>query len=368
MFEFVPYTQEWIPSVREFNDRMAAGGLEAELRFPEELDGQFCHDPQGPLFREYFLAVEGQNVRGTYFITHEQWVANGSSCRVASYRLPTSEGFINPRYKGLGLALLNHALSQNPLLYGLGYGGRDRPLARLVTKEGWLMVETPFYFRCVHPRRVVQNLPWLRKDPFWRFLLDVAAVSGGWAGITALQHLRTRMPAGTTTFSTVADFGPWADDLWERARTAYSMLAVRNLRMLRTRYPASDSRFIKVAVHCESELCGWLVGLATTMQSHRHFGDLRVGTIVDCLALPGKEDGVIRAGLKALEERDVDLIVSNQSHRNWCCALQHAGFLSGPTNRFFTPSPKLRSLLEPFPEKFPLTHLTRGDAAGPVHL
>jgi hypothetical protein len=48
MPEFVPYTQEWIDSVREFNERMAAGGLASELRFPEQLDKQFCQDLENP--------------------------------------------------------------------------------------------------------------------------------------------------------------------------------------------------------------------------------------------------------------------------------------------------------------------------------
>jgi hypothetical protein len=368
MLNLVPYTREWTSSVHEFNERMRVGGLENELRFPEELDGQFCQDSGSPLFREYFLAVEGRDVRGTYFITHEHWIVNGYPCRVASYRLPTSEGFINPKYKGLGRALLNHALGRNPFLYGLGYGDRNRPLARLVTSQGWRMVGTPFYFRCVHPRTVVQNLSFLRKRRSRRIMLDVVAWSSAWTGITALQRLRTRTPTDAATVSTVLDFGDWADDLWERARGTYSALSVRNLRLLRIRYPANDTRFIRMAIYRKSELCGWAVGLATTMHDHRHFGNLRVGTIVDCLAVPGNEHIVVDAAANVLEEHGTDLIVSNQSHRSWCTAFERAGFLSGPTNRFFTPSPELARLLEPFEQKFPLTHLTRGDAAGPVHL
>jgi hypothetical protein len=368
MLEFVPYTQEWIPSVHDFNERMAAGGLASELRFPEELDAQFCKDPKDPLFREYFLAVDGNNVRGTYFITHEQWIANGHPCRVASIRLPTSEGLINPQYKGLGRAVLKHALSRNPFLYGLGYGDKNRPLARLVRSQGWIWAETPFYFRCVHPRKVLQNLPWLRGRPGCRFLFDVATWSGAWTGTKAFQYLRTRTPATPATVSTVSDFGDWVDDLWERVRGAYSVLSVRNLRMLRARYPADDARFIRMAFHCKSELRGWAVGLATTVQDHRHFGNLRVGTIVDCLAVPGNEHSVVYAAAKALEGRGVDVIISNQSNRSWCTAFERVGFLSGPTNRFFTPSPELARLLESFEQTFPFTHLTRGDAAGPVHL
>ena len=368
MLEFVPYTREWTYGVQEFNERMLAGGLESELRFPEEAEPESRVGFKDPLPREHILAVEGPDVRGAYFLTHEHWVANGQRHRVANFRLPLSEGFIDPKYKGTGRALLRHALERSPLLYCLGLGDRSRPLPQLLVGQNWTIAETAFYFRCVHPRDVLRDLAWLRTSPSRRFLMDAAAQSGGWVGIAALQRLRTHEPSHRASAAAVADFGDWADELWDRANSAYSMLADRSSLSLRARYPASDARFQRLAVRSDSEICGWVVVLATTMRDHRHFGNLKVGTIVDCLAVPGNEHGVICAATDALEGQGVDLIVSNQSHRNWRSAFARAGFLSGPTNRFFTPSPELARLLVPFEEKFPLTHLTRGDGAGPIHL
>ena len=368
MLEFVPYTPGWTRSVHKFNERMLAGGLEAELRFPDEVAQESCAGLSDALSRESYLAVEGPDVHGAYFLTHERWVANGQPCRVANFRLPLSEGFIDPKYKGTGRALLRHALERSPLLYCLGLGDRSRPLPQMLVGQDWTIAETAFYFRCVHPRDVLRDLAWLRRSPSRRFLMDAAAQSGGWVGIAALQRLRTQEPSHEASAPAVADFGDWADELWDRARGSYSMLADRSSHTLRARYPISDARFQRLAVRSDSEICGWVVVLATTMHDHRHFGNLRVGTIVDCLAVPGNEHGVICAATDVLEGQGVDLIVSNQSHRNWRSAFARAGFLSGPTNRFFTPSPELARLLVPFEEKFPLTHLTRGDGAGPIHL
>ena len=367
MLEFVPCTREWACSVHEFNERMLAGGLESELRFPEGPEKPLAGS-EDTLFQEYFLAVEGAHVRGAYFLTHEHWIANGRGQRVANFRLPLSEGFVDPKYRGTGRALLRHALERSPLLYCLGLGDKNRPLPRMLTGQNWRIAETAFYFRSVHPREVLRDLAWLRTSPSWRLVMDAAAHSGAWVGIAGLQRLRKQLPALKTSVSAVADFGDWADELWNRASGAYSMLADRSSHILRTRYPANNPRFQRLVVSSGSEICGWVVVLVTTMRDHRHFGNLTVGTIVDCLAVPGNEHSVICAATNVLEERGVDLIVSNQSHRNWRAAFRRAGFLSGPTNRFFTPSPELARLLEPFEQKFPLTHLTRGDGAGPIHL
>jgi hypothetical protein len=238
----------------------------------------------------------------------------------------------------------------------------------MLAGHNWTIAETAFYFRCVHTRDVLRNLTWLRANPSWRLVMDAAARSGGWIAIAALQRLRTQQPDRETSVAAVADFDTWADEIWNRAAGSYSMLADRSSHVLRIRYPAGDARFQRLVVSSDSEICGWVVVLATTMRDHRHFGNLKVGTIVDCLALPGSEHGVISAGTSFLEKMGVDLIVSNQSHRTWRAAFERAGFLSGPTNRFFTPSPELARLLTPFEQKFALTHLTRGDGAGPIHL
>jgi hypothetical protein len=368
MLEFVPYEREWIPSVKAFNQRMLAGGLELELRYPEEPNDPLCAGDQGILYREYFLAVEGSEVRGAYFLTHERWAADGHCHHVSNLRLPLSEGFVNQRYKGTGTALLKHALARSPLLYCLGLGSRKRPLAQMLMAQNWFFADTDFFFHCVNPRDVLCGLTWLRTKPTLRIAMDIAAKTGGWRGISASQGLRERKPSQSTALACAGAFDSWADELWEKSRGAYSLLAERTCSALAVRYPSCDSRYIRLLISSGSKPCGWAVLLATQMRDHRHFGNLKVGTIVDCLALPGHEHCVIHAATGFLEEQGVQLIVSNQSHRAWQTALERSGYLRGPTNRFFTASPDLARLLDPFPQKFPLSHLTRGDGAGPIHL
>src|SRR5437879_142298 len=91
MLEFVPYTREWTDNIHAFNERMLAGGLEAELCFPALVAPESRVDFKDELSREYYLAVEGHDVRGAYFLTHEHWVANRHRHQVANFRLPLSE-------------------------------------------------------------------------------------------------------------------------------------------------------------------------------------------------------------------------------------------------------------------------------------
>ena len=94
------------------------------------------------------------------------------------------------------------------------------------------------------------------------------------------------------------------------------------------------------------------------------FGQMRLGSIVDCWAMPENAPAVVRAATQALEKAGVDLIVSNQSYHVWCRAFERGGFLKGPSNFIFAASRKLAELLQPLEENRDSFHITRADGDG----
>ena len=146
------------------------------------------------------------------------------------------------------------------------------------------------------------------------------------------------------------------------------MIAVRDEETLNILYPPENDRFFRLISYQEGGIIGWAVVLDSQMDNHKQFGNMRIGSIIDCLALPDGEYSVIRSATTFLVGRGVDMIVSNQCHHEWGAALKVAGFLQGPSNFFFTPSPHLADLIAPFDQQVHLAHLNRGDGDGPIHL
>jgi len=369
MLTIQPFTPEWSSGVRDFNRRLVAGGLDPDLQFPEEPKAEFATTPEAAVYQEFFLAVQEGVVRGAYFLTHEPWSIQGETCVVANYRLPLSEGLSNPAYRGVNLVLLRDALKRNPLVYCLGMGSLDRTLPRSLQALRWPMRGTPFFFRVARPGRVLRRLTALRQTWARRLALNAAAFTGaGWGALKLCQAWRRRRAGQEYSAQPAPKFGAWADRLWEQLNNTYQALAVRDARVLNLRYPPADDRFIRLRVERARRTLGWAVLLVTQMRGHKHFGDLRVGTIVDGLASPGDAGAVVEAAAAELETRAVDLIVSNQTHAAWRAAFRRAGFLEGPSNRIFAASPKLAARLDPWDTNIHRIHLTRGDAAGPIHL
>jgi hypothetical protein len=353
--EIRPFSTQWRIAVREFNGRLEAAGVAPGLRLPE--------DPQAEMLpgSQLYLAVEEGTVRGGYVLRPQPFSFHGTLRRVTHLRLPLSEGVIHKSYAHVGPLMLRSALKAEPVLYALGMGGDRQPLPRMLQAMGWSLSAIPFFFRVAHPARFLRQIRAARQSQWRAAIMDLAAWTGaGWLGIHAWQRSRTRRPAFTSVLQEAQDFGAWADEVWQASRGMYGMAAVRDAATLRQLYPASDPRFLRLQVSPGA----WAVLLDTAMRDDLHFGDLRVGTIADCMGKPEDAATVIHAARLYLERRGVDLIISNQSHPAWVQALAADGFLRGPSNFLLGASKALSELLAAGPDR----HMNRGDGDGPVHL
>jgi hypothetical protein len=358
----VPYAPEHAEAVRQFNLRLGAVAQYRKFVFPEAPSSNARGSDY--LRCESFVALQDGAVRGGYLLRVRRFGFGGEVRSVAHCRLPVSEGVIDRTYSSLGMKLMRDASARHPLVFALGMGGMTYPLPRLLKALGWSLFPVPFYFKVLRPARWLRQIAVFRGTAMRRALSDAAAVTGlGWLGLKAAQA--RRRPA--VRWEPASEFGPWADATWHDSAAGYAMIAERTGGSLNQMYPPSSPRFLRVKLGGENPQ-GWAVLLDTQMEGDRHFGNLRVGTIVDCLARPDRAEAPILAAAQALEDRGVDLIVSNQAHRRWGAALRKAGFLPAPSNFVFAASPQLAQALAPFETIRQEIHLNRGDGDGPINL
>jgi hypothetical protein len=362
-----PLTEDLVPGVRDFNSRLDAAGALREFRFPERhISWWLPKTDHRRLYEEYFALLEKGTVRGCYIFKHQDFSFYDVIRSIGFWHWPISEGMVDNKYSWVASRMLGTGLKAQPLLYGLNMTDQ---LTRLLATLGWSLCRVPLYFKVKRPERFLKEIRVLRKTKTRQLIANVAARTGmGGLALKILQSARATGGPHNEQAEVISGFSGWADDLWNACKRPYAMIAVRDSETLNILYPAGGNRFLCYKVTRGNTVLGWAVLLDTQMRDHKHFGNLRVGSIVDCLALPEQAFGVVRAATQVLESRGVDLIVSNQSHAAWCAALQSAGFLQGPANFRFAASRELSKLLDPLPTTMAQIHLTRGDGAGPVNL
>lgn len=367
-----PFTEDLVPAVKEFNARLLEGGVFHEFQFHESPTCAWLPKIENRrIYQEYFVAAEDAAVRGGYVLKHQPFSFRGELQNLPFYHAPISEGLFNKKYASVGALLTRHALKMQPSLFALGMGGWEQPLPRMLQAMRWKMFEVPFYFFVAKPFRFLRQIRALRSNTLKAVAAEAGAWSGaGWLALRTLQALRRRTPGNApgATVEAVSDFGDWADQLWESCHDQYALVALRNRETLNILYPKENAKFQRLLVRRNEKTLGWAVLLDTAMRGHKYFGDLRVGSIVDCFGGPQDAAIVAAAALAGLKARGVDLVVSNQSHQAWGNALRRAGFLGGPSNFLFAASPQLAARLDPFQANQGELHFNRGDGDGPIHL
>lgn len=372
--KIVPYETAHIPAVHAFNARLRAAGVAEAFGMRSllrETNVGIVRAPGSGLYEELFLALDGDAVRGGYSIKHQEYLVNGVVRSIGFFQQPLSEGTIDKRFALIGPRLLRDALGRQPLLYALGIGGYDQAAARLLKGARFTIVTVPFSFRVEHAARFLRQVGPIRTSRSRRLASDVAAATGiGALGIGLLQRYRAgfardRRPVVSTD---VSSFGPWADAVWLASQGGLALAAVRDRPALAQLYDGPRNPFLKVTIENAGVPCGWAVCLATQRRSDKYFGDLKLGSIVDLLAVPGYEGALIGAAVDRLRQEDVDLIVTNLTFGPLVNALRDRGFLGGPSNFLFAASPVLAQEFPAFAASVRQFHMTRGDGDGPVNL
>lgn len=365
------YAEQHVQEVRAFNERLRLGGSPFQFGAVPSRNEAFV-GTANEIRSEHFLALdENGAVRGAYTLVFQRFSLGGAAEQVGFLQIPISEGSVNPAFGAVGLLLLKDALRRSPLLFGLGMGGIDRPLPKLFRALGFLVCEVPFFFQVVRPRAFLRNATALRNRKYLRGVSQVAATTGAgdlaFGVVNAVRRLYA-IPRRSLRVDLVAQFEGATDEIWKAAAADYSCISIRDRETLNFLYPTRDSRYHRLLVYESNQAAGWVLVTDSEMHGHNHFGDMRVGAIVNCLAYAGCENAVIGAASYYLRDRGVDLIVSNQLHPAWGRSLDRAGYLKYKSNFVFAASPVLTKKVKAHDSALERIHMNRGDGDGAYNL
>ena len=291
---------------------------------------------------------------------------NGQIVPAVNFQSPLSEGIVDPKFVGVAMQMVRFMQKQAAAVFMVGMGAIDRPLPKLLLASGWSVRPVPFLFRVHRAGRFFAELQMLKGSPLKCVGAQVARFTG--LGALALAYKQRQPTARGATIRQVDRWGDWADDIWLRARQSCSFAVVRDRRNLESLYPTSDARTRIFLIERNQQPVGWSVCFNAPMKNHHHFGNLQVGSILDCMAA---EDAMAATAIltdKELASEGADLVLVNHSYAAWADAFHAAGFLSGPSNYMLAMAKKLVEALRSTADGESRVHVTRGDGDGRIHL
>lgn len=259
----------------------------------------------------------------------------------------------------LAMKLANQKLGHGVL----GTPGADSKVFKLYKAlrfDFWGTV--PFFFLILNGDKVLRELAIFKRKQ----LLALAARSASHlylpGKLLEFRHRRRQLPERGCNVTEWDVFPEEAEALWQTLYSQYGLIFDRSVAYLNWRF--HSPRYERLGVHVQKKLIGWAVCKTTDKKEDKHFGSLRLGTVVDLLADPNNTAELLQvfsAAVERLRDNGADLIIANLSHRPLSAAARKLGFIQGPSNfHFITRNLPLVSMSE--------CHLTRGDSDGDCNL
>jgi hypothetical protein len=358
-----PLTEAQLPAVHAFNERILSV---APFLLPENA-GPRDREP-GIISWTHYVALQGSDVRGGFLLMEQPAILNGQVLRVTNSQSMLSEGIRERKYGVTSIHMLKHLERKHDQLFMVGMGSAEEPLPRLLIGAGWRVRPVPFFFRIRKVNAFLSETRVFRDGGYKQLAASAARATGaGWLGLKLLQnHLRIpeKELHGLSIFP-INEWGPWADEIWSKYKSHCCFSVIRDTSTLDVLYPLKTGRVKAAVIRRDAVPVAWVAWLSTKMQNHKHFGNLHVATILDCLAAPEDANAVVHLLSHSLET-DADLLISNQAHALWVGAFRRSGFLNGPSNFLLATSKKLTTAISD--KGFERVHLTRGDGDGRIHL
>lgn len=362
-----PTTNEMIPEVRAFNARMEAGGSSwkfYDTNIPDWLQSR----PGAAAWREYVVAVDDKSavVRGGFVLKQQMFLLSQSATLIGNVQGPVSEGLVNRKFAPLGALMLKDAMARQPLQIAWG---TSKQKAGLLTQAGWASCKFPLLLHVVNQGAFLRGNLIFRSRPKVARAIRVLTMMGlAQLGVSAAQLLLGARSPSLTGVSVVeeAGFGAWANEIWDGAAGQFKLIAVRDAAALSCVMPPDEwPDVIPLRVQRDDRTIGWAAIRDRSGVSDAMFGDLRMGSIVDMLSLPGEERVIAAAAASHLRRRGVDMIGVAASHPRWINAFRSTGFIPLADRRHFAASPALVEAAGGIDELVQNSHLTLMDGDGP---
>jgi hypothetical protein len=365
-----------IPAVVRFNQRLRAGGRREQITLRLRLPGEERYRPAGfPMYRRMMIAEDGREVRAAVMLYHSNIFIRGKKQDFCWLDMPISEGIVDRRYSLAIVQLVSAVSRYESFMMSTGAGPVDKDSFRLLTKLGWRHHAVPFFFYPVKVTKVLLGLSYFKKHPKLRYSALLGAYSGLGTGLSGLLALRRRIAPCLSgyEYSMEKVFDDWADRIFEDCLPGYGVVMRSDATTLNILHPPDNPGLTRLRVRRKGangnagrnggQNAGWILVANKQMKNNHHFGDLKVGTLVDGFGPAADAPALVAAGINHLVETGADIIVANFSHAAWVEACRRSGMFDGPDSYYHFVSPGGSPLFEDSCPQREI-HMTRGHSNG----
>ncbi len=243
----------------------------------------------------------------------------------------------------------------------------EPPVLRILTGMKWAHRGVlPQYLRVLNASAVTRNLQLggfkgLSVHALARILAGwgLALGQAAWLGFSTFSRPRT----ARAQVQEEPRFDESYDELWRAVHDRFGACPARDQRYLQQRYGEQPERYRVLGCRQGSRLLGYCIVKLRQFSDDERMGNMRVGTIVDCLFDPTSPtvlQSLLEAAVRLFEQEEVHAVLCTASHAAVRQLLRANGFLAIPGNLNFAIHNRTALPIQDVP--LDSWHLMRGDS------
>ena len=349
-FEFLEFKENYSKLLEDFNERIK----NTNVNFPHPKNWFF--KKKDIINNDYFIVVENNKfIRAVVAIKNQQYLINGKEINFKDIQQPISESIIDKKFLIQNLVFFNKIINLSVNMHGLGMGGLNEPLPKILSKLKFNKYLIPFF---IFPISVKKTLYIYLKRKKINFPLKILEIL---SPIDFFYKFLINFFQNKITQEEFNLFDKKDDELWDKVKLNFDLISFKNKINLNLVYNSKRFDLLKIRIYKNKNYLGWIVLKITKHNNSNHFFDSKTCTIVDMLCEKIHYNILIKEIKKISLKYNCDVILVNSTYFDFNIKLKNNFFINFNSNFGF-----VYKTFETF--NIHKSWITRGDGDGPINL
>tara|TARA_B100001059_G_C17820463_1_gene577929 strand:- start:558 stop:1631 length:1074 start_codon:yes stop_codon:yes gene_type:complete len=351
--DFLEFKESYSKLLRDFNERIK----NTNLNFPHPNNWFF--KKKGIINNDYFIVVENNKfIRAVVAIKNQQYLINGKEINFKDIQLPISESIIDRKFLFQNLFFFSKIVNLSSNMHGLGMGGLNEPLPKILSKLNFKKHLIPFFIFPISIKKTLYIYLKRKKNNFPSHILEILSP------IDFCYKFLINFSQNISNEIRREEFNLFAqkdDELWDKVKCNFDLISVKNKINLNLVYNSKRFDLLKIRIYENKEYLGWIVLKITKHKNSNHFFDSKTCTVVDMLCKKIHYNILVKEIKKISLKHNCDVILVNSTNVDFNINLKNNFFININSNFGFVFKSSENININK-------SWITRGDGDGPINL
>ncbi len=350
----IEYNKSFNSSLESFNKRIRDSGNV----FPNPEEWQYY---EGDLINQKFYVLIDQDkiISAICAIKNQIYLLKGNEINFQFIEYPISLSVVDSKYATDSIFLLKKITSASENMHGIGMGGLEEPLPKILRTLKFKTMLIPFFSYPISIQRFIELILRRKTGYDFKYLISIFCLFD--FILKCFHSFKDKFFSKNFHFEEFNEFADTDNALWDSISNDFDLIAIKNKQNLNALYNKTPHHLHKFKIFENGKYLGWAILKITKHSKNKYFNNCTTATIVDLLCNQTDYDLFLTIIKRISRINKADMVLVNSTFGKFNDRLKKSHFIPIPSNYGFAYKTNI---------EFSTSNawLTRADGDGPINL